>query len=97
MLIGFAFAALLLNSPAAIVPTWSTRFVLPRPVRHPRRADRWFEDIAPWIDFNNAQAAAVRRQLRARGEEWAQFAVSGLIWLVIPLFHRHLARAARSS
>ena len=43
----------------------------------------WFDDLRPWIDFNHADAA-VRRD-GDDGEDWAHFAVSGLIWLVLPL------------
>ena len=49
------------------------------------RRSGWFADVAPWIDFNTAQAPLFTGDFRLNGEEWAQLAVTGTIWLVIPL------------
>ena len=94
MLTGFAFAALLLNSPAAIVLYMVYSFVLPGLFGLGAALIDWFENIQPWIDFNDAQSAALRRSTMT-GEDWAHFAVSGFIWLVVPLVDRRLAGAAR--
>jgi hypothetical protein len=83
MLTGFAFAALLLNSPAAIVLYMVYSFVLPGLFGLGAALIGWFEDLQPWIDFNDAQGPLVDATMT--GEDWAQFAVSGLIWLVLPL------------
>lgn len=83
MLTGFAFAALLLNSPAAIVLYMVYSFVLPGIFGLGAALIGWFADIQPWIDFNDAQGPLVDATMT--GEDWAQFAVSGVIWLVIPL------------
>ena len=84
MLIGFAFAALLLNSPAAIVLFMVYSFVLPGLFGLGAALIGWFEDIQPWIDFNYAQSGLFDGSGMS-GSEWAHFAVSGFIWLVIPL------------
>jgi ABC-2 type transport system permease protein len=83
ILTGFAFAALLLNSPAAIVLYMVYSFVLPGLFGLGAALIGWFADIQPWIDFNDAQGPLVDASMT--GEDWAQFAVSGLIWLVLPL------------
>jgi ABC-2 type transport system permease protein len=84
MLTGFAFAALLLNSPAAIVLYMVYSFVLPGLFGLGAALIGWFEKIQPWIDFNFAQAGLFDGSGMS-GEEWAHFAVSGFIWLVVPL------------
>jgi ABC-2 type transport system permease protein len=83
ILTGFAFAALLLNSPAAIVLYMVYSFVLPGIFGIGAELIGWFGDIQPWIDFNAAQGPLVDASMT--GEDWAHFAVSGLIWLVLPL------------
>jgi ABC-2 type transport system permease protein len=83
MLTGFAFAALLLNSPAAIVVYFAYSFILPSIFGIGAALIGWFEDIQPWIDFNYAQVPLIDGSVS--GEEWAQLAVTGVIWLVIPL------------
>ncbi len=42
--------------------------------------------MAPWIDFNTAQLPLFEGDYIPNGEEWAQLAVTGTIWLIIPLF-----------
>jgi ABC-type transport system involved in multi-copper enzyme maturation permease subunit len=83
ILTGFAFAALLLNSPAAIVLYMVYSFVLPGLFGLGAALMDWFSKIQPWIDFNDAQGPLIDASMT--GKDWAQFAVSGFIWLVIPL------------
>jgi ABC-2 type transport system permease protein len=83
MLTGFAFAALLLNTPAAIVIYMVYSFVLPGLFELGAQLLDWFDKIRPWIDFNLAQGPLVDATMT--GEDWAHFAVSGFIWLVIPI------------
>jgi hypothetical protein len=83
MLTGFAFAALLLNSPAAIVVYMVYSFVLPGLFELGAQLVGWFGDIRPWIDFNFAQQPLVDADMG--GKDWAYFLTSGLIWLVLPL------------
>lgn len=85
MLTGFAFAALLLNSPAAIVIYFAYSFILPTIFGIGAELIGWFADIQPWIDFGNAQVPLFDGDGTVSGQEWAHLAVSGVIWLVIPL------------
>jgi ABC-type transport system involved in multi-copper enzyme maturation permease subunit len=83
MLGGFALACLLLNTPAAIVVFFAYRYVLPGLLALGSALMAWFADLAPWIDFQSAQGELYEMPLTST--QWAQLAVSGFIWLVIPL------------
>ena len=83
ILTGFALAALLLNSAAAIVIYMVYSFVLPGLFELGSNLMGWFHDLRPWIDFNYAQGPLVDATMT--GKDWAYLAVSGLIWLVLPL------------
>ena len=83
MLGGFALAALLLNTPAAIVAFFVYKWVLPGIFAAGAALIGWFSDLAPWIDFQAAQGAIW--DWSSSGEDWAQLVVSGIIWLVLPL------------
>ncbi len=84
MVLGFSFAALLLNTAAAIVVYYAFSLVLPGLLALAGHYIGWFADLAPWLDFSQAQAPL--RQVGAMtGEEWAHLVVSGLLWLGIPL------------
>jgi hypothetical protein len=80
---GFALAALLLNTPAAIVLFFVYKWVLPGLFALGAALVGWFDTIAPWIDFQSAQEAIW--DWSSSGEDWAQLVVSGIVWLVIPL------------
>lgn len=84
MLTGFAFAALLLSSPAAIVLYMVYSFVLPTLFEIGAALIGWFADLRPWVDFAGAQTPLFDDGGMA-GEDWAHLAVSGFIWLVVPL------------
>ena len=43
----------------------------------------WFDHVVDWIDFQTAQNELYDMPLT--GSQWAHIAVSGIIWLVIPL------------
>jgi ABC-2 type transport system permease protein len=83
MLGGFALACLLLNTPAAIVVYVVYKYVLPTLLAIGSALMVWFSHFAPWIDFQAAQAELYDMPLT--GHQWAHLAVSGFIWLVIPL------------
>ena len=83
MLTGFAFAALLLSSPAAIVVYMVYSFVLPGLFQIGAQLMGWFDTLRPWIDFNFAQGPLVDATMG--GKEWAHFVTAGLLWLVLPL------------
>ncbi len=85
VLIGFAIATLLMNTPAAIVGYFAYSLILPIAVGILSAISSGFADVAPWIEFNTAQAPLFMGDFTPTGEEWAQIAVSGTIWLIIPL------------
>jgi hypothetical protein len=83
MLGGFALAALLLNTPAAIVVFFIYKWVLPGIFELGAQLVGWFGDIRPWVDFQSAQEAIW--DWSSSGEDWAQLVVSGIVWLGLPL------------
>jgi ABC-type transport system involved in multi-copper enzyme maturation permease subunit len=83
MATGFAFGALFLNSPAGIVIYFVYSFVLPTIFGIAAALMDWFERLQPWIDFNFSQGKLIDATITGKG--WAQLAVGGIIWLVIPL------------
>jgi ABC-type transport system involved in multi-copper enzyme maturation permease subunit len=83
MLGGFALACLLLNTPAAIVAFFAYRYVLPTLLAIGSALMDWFSHFAPWIDFQSASAELYDMPLT--GSQWAHLAVSGFIWLLVPL------------
>jgi ABC-2 type transport system permease protein len=84
MLSGFALAALLLNTAAAIVVFFLYLYALPGLFAILAFYVGWFADIQPWIDFQAAQNP-VRDLSLNTGEEWGNLLVSGAVWLGIPL------------
>ncbi|QDP95108.1 ABC transporter permease [Microlunatus elymi] len=78
---GMALAALILNTPASIVAYVGYALVLPMLLP---LASLWkpAEKVVPWIDFSGAQAGLTATMA---GSDWAHLAVSGGIWLVLPL------------
>ena len=83
--IGFAIAMLIMNTPGAIVAYFVYSLILPIAVGILGALVGWFEDVAPWIEFNTAQVPLFQGDFTPSGEEWAQIATSGFIWLVVPL------------
>ncbi|MGB0100651.1 MAG: ABC transporter permease [Nocardioides sp.] len=85
ILIGFAIGTLLMNTPAAIVGYFAYTLILPTAVGILSAISEGFEKVAPWIEFNTAQTPLFTGDYTPSGEEWAQIATSGFIWLVVPL------------
>ena len=83
MLTGFAFATLLLNTPAAIVVYFGYKFLIPTIFAIGAQFLDWFKHLEPWIDFAQAQAPLFDASMR--GKDWAYLLVSGIIWLVVPV------------
>ena len=84
VLVGFALAMLLRNSAAAIVAYFVYTFILPIVGAALGALVDGFDQVVPWIEFNTAQMPLFTGDYRASGEQWAQLAVSGTIWLVVP-------------
>ena len=80
---GFAFGALLLSTAGGDRRLLRLLVHPPQPVRAGATLLDWFKDIRPWVDFASAQNPIIEADVS--GKEWAQLAVSGLIWLGLPL------------
>jgi ABC-2 type transport system permease protein len=85
MLLGFALAALLLNTPAAIVIYFAYLFALPTILAIGSALMSWFKSFAEWIDFSNAQSPLYDGFWNMSGSDWGKLIVSGLIWFGLPL------------
>jgi ABC-type transport system involved in multi-copper enzyme maturation permease subunit len=85
VLIGFAISMLIMNTAGAIVAYFVYSLILPIAVSILAALVESFEDVVPWIEFNTAQLPLFEGDFTPSAEEWAQIAVSGTIWLVIPL------------
>jgi ABC-type transport system involved in multi-copper enzyme maturation permease subunit len=83
--IGFAIAMLIMNTAGAIVAYFAYSLILPTAVAILGELVQSFQDIAPWIEFNTAQVPLFQGDFVPSAEEWAQIAVSGTIWMVVPL------------
>lgn len=80
---GFAVAALLLNTPAAIVLFFVYKWVLPGLFALGAALMAWFDSLAPWLDFQSAQTPIF--DLTMQGSDWGHLLVSGFLWLALPL------------
>jgi ABC-2 type transport system permease protein len=85
ILVGFALATLVMNTPGAIVAYFAYTLILPSAAGILSALSNGFEKVAPWIEFNTAQTPLISDPYSPTGEEWAQIAVTGVIWLVVPL------------
>lgn len=83
MATGFAFGALFLSTPVAIVVYFVYGFIITSLFELGAALLDWFTDIRPWIDFSFAQNPIIDADVS--GEQWAQLATSGTIWLLLPL------------
>jgi ABC-2 type transport system permease protein len=83
LLTGFAFGMLLMNTAAAIVLFFVYSFVLPGLLEWGYQTVGWIHDLRPWVDFSDAQTPLYDATMS--GKDWAQFAISGAVWFVLPL------------
>jgi ABC-2 type transport system permease protein len=83
LLIGFMLGVLIRNSAGAIVAYFVYGFVLAGLTVLLAETQQWFADLQPWVDFNYAQGALFEGDLNS--EQWANLAVSGVFWILIPL------------
>ena len=84
MAIGFTLGVLLRNSAAAIVGYFVVSLVMPGILVLLAQVRSWFEDLQPWIDWNETQVALFEGDTNT-GEEWAMLGSTTMIWIVIPL------------
>lgn len=83
LMVGFMLGLLIRNSPGAVVGYFVYGFVLPPLTMLLAQLNGWWEDKQPWLDFNYASGPLYDGEIS--GTEWAQLAVAGSLWLVLPL------------
>lgn len=95
LLIGFMLGVLIRSSTGAIVAYFGYTFLLPTILGLLASSQQWFRDLQPWVDFQFAQSGLFIFDTTLTGDQWAHVAVSGMIWLLIPLLIglRMVARA----
>jgi hypothetical protein len=84
MAIGFTLGVVLRNSAAAIVGYFVVSFLLPGVLVLLAQVRSWFEDLQPWIDWNETQVVLFDGATNT-GKEWAMLGSTTMIWIVIPL------------
>ncbi len=84
MTIGFTLGVVLRNSAAAIVGYFVVSLVMPGILVLLAQVRSWFEDLQPWVDWNETQAVLFAGATNT-GEEWAMLGSTTMIWIVIPL------------
>ena len=81
LLVGFGFAALILNTPGAIV----AYFALPTAMSLLSELVPWFKtNLAGWVDLTTTSVPFQSGDWAAGGE-WGRLTVSAVIWVAIPL------------
>jgi ABC-2 type transport system permease protein len=84
MAVGFALAALLLNTPAAIVLFFAYWWVLPAILFAIAGIFPEFLDVITWINFQAALEPLYEWEVD-EAEEWGQLLTSGALWIALPL------------
>ena len=84
MAIGFTLGVVLRNSAAAIVGYFVVSLVMPGVLVLLAQVRSWFEDLQPWIDWNETQVVLFDGATNT-GKEWAMLGSTTMIWIVIPL------------
>ena len=92
LLIGFMLGVLIRSSTGAIVAYFVLTFVLPTIFGLLAESQQWFHDLQPWVDIQFAQSGLFVFDQALTGEQWANIAVTGLSWLLIPLADRSRVR-----
>lgn len=95
MLIGFAWAALVLNTPAAIVIYYAFWFAVPTILGIGNALIGWFDGFSRWIFFQEATGPLYDGFWNMSAGEWGHLVVVMLVWLGAPLFLglRRISRA----
>jgi hypothetical protein len=83
LMVGFMLGVLIRNSPGAVVGYFVYGFVLPPLTMLLAELNDWWRDAQPWLDFNFAQGPLYDGPMTST--DWAHLAVSGSIWLLLPL------------
>ncbi len=83
MTVGFMLGVVTRNSAAAIVSYFVYWFVIPTLTAVLASSQHWFEKAQGWVDFSFNQNRMYDGGFSAH--DWTQLAVTGLVWLVLPL------------
>ncbi len=83
LLMGFTLGVLFRNSAAAIVGYFVYSMVVPTLSGLLAGAQDWYADAQRWVDFQYNQTSLFDGEFGVT--EWAQLAVTGAVWLVLPL------------
>ncbi len=83
MLMGFTLGLLLRNSAGAIVGYFVYAMVLPTLSAVLAGAQEWYRDLQQWVDFQFNQTSLYEGGFTST--DWAQLAVTGTLWLLIPM------------
>ena len=83
LLMGFTLGVLFRNSAAAIVGYFVYAMVLPTLSALLAGAQDWYADAQRWVDFQFNQTSLYDGGFT--GQDWAPLAVTGTIWLLLPL------------
>lgn len=83
MLVGFMLGVVVRSSAGALAAYFIYQFLLPTLALILAAKQDWFHDLQPWVDFDFATGALLEGALSS--QQWTQLAVTGLIWLVVPL------------
>ena len=85
LLVGFMLGVLIRSSTGAIVAYFVLTFALPTIFGLLATSQQWFYDLRPWIDIQFAQSGLFVFDQALTGEQWANVAVTGVMWLLIPM------------
>jgi ABC-2 type transport system permease protein len=93
LLVGFMLGVVIRASAGAIVAYFLYAFVVPSLSMLLSASQDWYHHLQPWVDFDHNQKALLEGALTS--QQWSQLAVTGVIWLVVPLAIG-LARVSRA-
>jgi ABC-type transport system involved in multi-copper enzyme maturation permease subunit len=82
LLTGTMLGMLIRSSAGALVAYFVYAFLLPTVSSILAASQPRFRDVQPWVDLNFAQGALFTGSLT--GEQWANVAVTVVVWLVLP-------------
>jgi ABC-2 type transport system permease protein len=85
LLIGFMLGVLFRASIGALVAYFVLTFLIPTVFGLLANTQHWFHTLQPWVDIQFAQAGLFLFAHALTSQEWAHIAVTGVVWLLIPL------------
>ncbi len=85
LLMGFMLGVLIRASTGALVAYFIWTFLVPTVFGLLAENQQWFHQLQPWVDIQFAQAGLFVFAHALTGQEWAEIAVTGVTWLLVPL------------